>query len=373
MDRADDHLLDPSWTFLNHGSYGSTPRALLDLQTRWREEMESQPVAFLGRRLPALLADQRLAVADFLGADPQGLAFVRNATTAVAAVLDAVGLEPGDQVLTTDHRYQAVANALDHVARRRGARVVQAPVPFPLHDPAAVLQAVEAAMGPRTRLVVLDWITSPTALVFPVQAVAALCRSRDVPLLVDGAHSPGHVAVDLSALGADLYTGNLHKWLCAPKGTAVLWASSTWRSRLHHPIVSHGYGQGLQAEFDWTGTDDPTGWLCSAAAIERHRALGGAAFRAANHALALQGRDRLAARLDLQPPAPDEMLGCMATLPLPAAPEDAPRLLQALHDAQIEVPLVPWGGRLWVRISAFSSYNHLEQYDRLGEALARAL
>lgn len=373
MDRADAHLLDPAWTFLNHGSFGSTPRSLLDLQARWREELESQPVLFLARRLPALLQAEREEVAPFLGADPPGLAFVRNATTAVAAVLNSLDLGPGDELVTTDHRYQAVANAMAQVAAARGARVVEAPVPFPLSDPQQVLDAVDRAIGPRTRLVVIDWITSPTALVLPVAELCRLCRQRGVPVLVDGAHSPGHVTVDLGALGADFYTGNLHKWLCAPKGTAVLWAAGPWRSRLHHPVPSHGWGQGLHAEFDWSGTDDPTGWLCSGAAVALHRELGGASFRAANHALALAGRDRLAGRLDLQPPAPDEMLGCMATLPLPAAPEDLPRLAQALHDQRIEVPLLAWGGRAWVRISAFGTYNHLEQYDRLGQALALAL
>ncbi|MCK6504787.1 aminotransferase class V-fold PLP-dependent enzyme [Myxococcota bacterium] len=373
MDRAHDHLLDPSWTFLNHGSFGSTPRALLALQSRWREEMEAQPVAFLARRLPGLLQAERAAIAPFLGADPAGLAFVRNATTGVAAVLHSLHLRPGDELLTTDHRYQAVANALADVAAARGARVVEAAVPFPIQDPGQVLQAVSEAIGPRTRLVVVDWITSPTALVLPVAAICRLCRDRGVPILVDGAHSPGHVSVDLAALGADFYTGNLHKWLCAPKGTAVLWAAEGWRDRLHHPVPSHGWRQGMQAELDWTGTDDPTGWLCSAAAVQHHRDLGGATFRAANHALALAGRDRLSGRLDLQPPAPDEMLGCMAALPLPASPADLPRLVEALHHQRIEVPLLAWGGRAWVRISAFGTYNQLEQYDRLGEALAHAL
>ena len=373
MDRAHDHLLDPSWTFLNHGSFGSTPRSLLDLQGRWREEMEAQPVEFLARRLPGLIEEERQAVARFLGADPEGLAFARNATSAVAAVLQSLDLQPGDELLTTDHRYQAVANALSHQAATRGVRLVEAPVPFPLQDPAQVTAALAAAITPRTRLVVVDWITSPTALVLPVAEVAALCRARGVPLLVDGAHSPGHVTVDIQALGADFYTGNLHKWLCAPKGTAVLWAAAPWRNRVHHPVPSHGWGQGLHVEFDWTGTDDPTGWLCSAAAVQLHRDLGGATFRAANHELVLAGRDRLAGRLDLVPPAPDSMLGCMASLPLPAAPADLPRLIEALHAERIEVPLLAWGGRAWVRISAFRTYNHLEQYDRLGDALARAL
>jgi len=373
MNPMAEHLLDPTWTFLNHGSFGSTPRQLLDLQSRWREELEAQPVEFLARRLPGLLDEQRAAVGPFLGADPEGLAFVRNATSGVATVLHSLDLAAGDELVTTSHRYDAVANALMDRARRQGARVVEVPLPFPIEDPQGVVEAVAQALGPRTRLLVVDWITSPTALVLPVAALAALARARGVPILVDGAHSPGQVDVDLASLGADFYTGNLHKWLCAPKGTAVLWAGPEWRGRLHSPVVSHGLGQGLHAELDWAGTDDPTGWLCAAAAIQLHRDLGGASFRARNHDLAVAGRDRLCSRLDLAPPAPDAMLGAMATLPLPAEPSRMPELAAALRDARVEAPLIPWGGRLWVRISAFSTYNSVEQYDRLGDVLAAAL
>lgn len=373
MTRAHEHLLDPTWTFLNHGSFGSTPRPLLELQTRLRAEMEAQPVAFLDRQLFGRLRPELAAAADLLGADPAGLAFVRNATTAVAVALHSLALEAGDQLVTTTHRYDAVANALRHFADRASAQVVEAALPFPLPGPQAVLDAIDAAIGPRTRLVLVDWITSPTALVLPVADIVALCRARGVPVMIDGAHSPGHVDVDLGALAPDLYTGNLHKWLCAPKGTAVMWASAAWRDRLHHPIVSHGYGLGLQAELLWTGTDDPTGWLCTSAAVQRHRDLGGPAFRAANHELVLAARDRLASRLDLSAPAPDDMVGSMATLPLPLPFDDRQRLLDGLRGARIEVPVIPWGDRLWLRLSAFSSYNHIEQYDHLGDVLADLL
>lgn len=365
------HRLDPSWTFLNHGSFGSTPAELLEEQARWREEMEAQPVLFLARRLPELLHQQRAALAPFLGADPEGLAFVRNATTGVAVVLHSLELQAGDELILTDHGYGAVARAAEHIARRTGARLRTVAVPFPLEDAELVVRAIAEAIGPRTRLCILDWITSPTGLVLPVAEVGRLCRASGVPLLVDGAHTPGHVAVDLAALGADFYTGNLHKWLCAPKGSAVLWAAEPWRARLHHPVVSHGYRLGLHAELDWTGTDDPTGWLCAARAVELHEQAGGEAFRAAHHALLLQARALLVDLLGLRAPAPEELLGALCTLPLPGLAESDVALVQArVHEERVEVPIIPWGGRLWFRVSAFAAYNRLEQYQRLAEVLA---
>lgn len=371
---SEQRLLDPSWTFLNHGSFGSTPRALLDLQATWREQMEAQPVLFLHRRLPALLDEQRAAIAPFLGADPAGLAFVRNATTGVAVVLNSLELQPGDEILLTDHGYGAVARAVEHLCRRSGAHVVTVPVPFPIEGPAPVVQAIAAGLSPRTRLCIVDWITSPTALVFPVAEITALCRERGVPVLVDGAHTPGQVPVDLAALGADYYTGNLHKWLCAPKGTAVFWAAPRWRRAIHHPVVSHGLGLGLHAELDWTGTDDPTGWLCAAAAVALHREAGEASLRAAHHRLLCEARALLCERLDLSAPAPQSLLAAMVTLPLPGRTEaDFVEVQAALHTQRVEVPVIPWGGRLWFRISAYATYNRIEQYERLALVLAAIL
>ncbi len=372
---TNDHLLDPSWTYLNHGSFGATPAPLLALQATLRRQMEAHPVAFLHRDLWARIDTQRTAAAAFLGADPEGMGFVRNATTGVALVLHSLEpeLRPGDQLLTTDHRYGAVGNALTACAARTGAEVVEAPLPFPIAGAGDVLDAIARRLTPRTRLLVVDWITSPTALVLPVQDLVALAHEHGVPVLVDGAHSPGQVDVDLLATGADFYAGNLHKWLCAPKGCAVFWAAPSWRDRLHHPIASHGYGLGLHAELDWTGTDDPTAWLCTAAAIERHEALGGRAHRHANHALLLAAEALLRQRLGARRHAPPDMLGSMATLPLPW-PEDQRRAVEeALRRARFEVPVVPWSDRLWLRISAMSTYNSLAQYEALADHLAHLL
>lgn len=365
--------LDPTITFLNHGSFGAVPLELQEVQDRWRRRLEAEPVRFMVRELPGALGGAREACADFLGADPADLVFVRNATSGVAAVLQSFPLAEGDEILTTDHRYQAVRNAMSAVCARTGAEVREVSLPFPVESPEALHEAVVAAIGPRTRLLVLDWITSPTALVLPVHALVAEARARGVAVLVDGAHSPGQVEVDLEALGADFWVGNLHKWLCAPRGTALLHVSPRWQEQIHPPVVSHGWGQGLHAEFDWTGTDDPTGWLTAPAAVELHEAMGGAEHRDRGHALVRAGREALAAALEVELPHPDdpELFAMMATVPLGLGAEVCWGLMERLlHRHRIEVPVVPWREEAWVRISGFPAYNRVEQYERLAEVLA---
>ena len=369
-------LLDPDVTFLNHGSFGATPAPVRAAQDAWRADLERQPVDFLARRLPALLAAARAEAARLVGAAPECLAFTPNATTGIQAVIDSLALAPGDELLTTDHRYDAVRNALERRARHRGATVVEAPLPYPLVDADSIVSAVEAAFSPRTRVLVIDAITSPTALVLPLARLVAAARHRGVPVLVDGAHAPGHIPVDLAGLGADWWVGNLHKWICAPKGAALLWASPGRVATLTAPITSHGWGRGLHAEFDWPGTHDPSARLASAAAIRWWRDQGGPALAERNAALARAARPVLAeaAGLDLPPPPAAQLQGAMHTLPLEGVPPDrAVALWNALHEEhRIEVPVLAWGGQTWLRYSAFSLYNQLEQYARLGDAL-RAL
>lgn len=369
-------LLDPEVTFLNHGSFGACPAEVLAAQDGWRREMEREPVDFLARRLPGLLAQARACAATFVGADAAGLAFVPNATSGIAAVLDGLSLGPGDELLTTTHRYDAVRNAMDRAAARAGARVVEAAVPFPIEDGEQAVRAVAGALSPRTRILVVDQVTSPTALLLPVAAIARRARERGVPVLVDGAHAPGQVDLDVCALGADWWVGNLHKWTCAPKGTALLWAAPDRREALHAQVTSHGFGKGIHEEFDWPGTFDPTAWLASTAAIDLHEAMGGPTFRAANHALVARGREAVADALGARLPHPDDpsLYGSMAAIELPVAPDRARDLNLALYEAdRVEVPTFAWGGRAWVRISGFAAYNVPEHYDRLARALRRAL
>ncbi len=366
--------LDPDVTFLNHGSFGATPAPVRAAQDRWRDEMEREPVDFLVRRLPGLLGEARAALAPFLGGRAEDLAFVQNATTGANAVIDSIALRPGDELLTTDHRYDAVRNALAARAERAGARVVEAPLPFPDIDEDAVVSAILDAISPRTRLLVVDWITSPTALVLPVARIVAGARERGVPVLVDGAHTPGHVPVHLDALGADWWVGNLHKWVCAPKGSALLWARPDRHAELRAPVTSHGWMAGLQAELEWPGTFDPTAWLAAPDALRWH---GGAALMADNLALAAAARPVVAeaAGLDLPPPPPPGMRCAMVAFPLdgvpPARAVEMSRTL--FQERRLEVPVLAWGGRTWCRYSAMARYNSIDQYALLGEELRAML
>ena len=386
--------LDPAVTFLNHGSFGACPDAVLATQRDLRDRLERQPVAFLDRDLPALLAEARARLGAFLGTDPDGLAFVPNATTGVNAVLRSLRFDPGDELLTGDHEYNAVLNALAAVARRDGARVVVARLPFPTAGPDEVVERILAVVTPRTRLAVLSHITSPTALLLPIERLVRELDARGVDTLVDGAHAPGMVPLGLDALGAAYYTGNGHKWLCGPKGAAFLWVRADRRAAIHPPIVSHGANDPrtdpsrYRLEFDWVGTTDPTPALTLPFAIDWMAAQvpgGWPEIMAANHALAVRARDTLAAALGVAPPAPDAMLGSMASLPLPGVATDA--AARALHDALIdedgiEVPIPTWPVRAarrdpedppsigLVRISA-QRYVDDADIDRLASALAR--
>ncbi|MEO8438346.1 MAG: aminotransferase class V-fold PLP-dependent enzyme [Chloroflexota bacterium] len=389
--------LDPAVTFLNHGSYGACPEPVLAIQRVWRDRMEAEPVRFLAGDLPGLLAEARVAIGDFLGADPEGLAFVPNATTGVNTVLQSLRFAPSDELLTNDHEYNATINAMRAVAARDGARVVVAPMPFPIGGPAEVLDATLAAVTPQTRLVVVSHVTSPTGLVFPVAELVAALDRRGIDTLVDAAHAPGFLPVRVDELGAAYWTGNGHKWLCGPKGSAVLWVREDRRDAIHPLVVSHGANEPLAGrprfrhEFDWVGTSDPTAYLTLPAAIEwmaREAAPDGGgwpALMAANHALAVEGRDLLAGALGIEAPAPDSMIGSMAAIPLPGVADEAAAIAlgRALQDEDgIQVPIGPWpvraaqrdgvAPRILLRISA-QLYNEPADYERLAGALVRRL
>jgi isopenicillin-N epimerase len=381
-------LLDPGVTFLNHGSFGACPRPVLDAQQRLRDELERQPVRFLARELEHRLDGARAALAAFVGAAGDDLAFVPNTTAAVNAVLRSIAWSAGDEILTTDHAYPACRHAMERVARQAGATVVVARVPFPVDDPARVVDAVAGAVTPRTRLAVVDHVTSPTALVLPVARLVAALADRGVDALIDGAHAPGMVPVDLTALGAAYYAGNCHKWLCAPKGAAFLHVRRDRQEAVRPLVVSHGAASPrtdrsrFRLEFDWTGTDDPTAYLAVPEAIAVMGAVrpgGWPALMAANRALALEARRLLAEALDTALPCPDEMIGALAALPLPDAPPSPLPARDALQEALdrhhgIEVPVIAWPAppRRLLRISA-QIYNRRADYVRLAQALRSLL
>lgn len=381
--------LDPAITFLNHGSFGACPREVLDHQSELRARMEREPVHFFVHQLEPLWNAAREQAAAFVGARPEDLAFVRNATAGVNAVLRSLRFAPGDQLLCTDHGYNACRNVLAFVAERWGAEVVVAELPFPLSDPSEVTRAIADAVTDRTRLALIDHVTSPTGLVLPIAEITEALSERGVRTLVDGAHAPGMLALDVEATGATWYTANFHKWTCAPKGAAMLWAHPDAQEGLHPAVISHGYNSGrprkrFLEEMDWTGTDDPTPALCVPKAIEVVGAIGGGwdAIRERNRALVLHGRDLLAEALDVAAPAPDAMIGSLAALPLPdgdgAPPSSAlyadPLQIALFERHRVEVPIPPWPHppRRLVRISAHL-HNEASDYGRLAAALQAEL
>ena len=381
MDYAAHWNLDPAITHLNHGSFGACPREVLALQAELRAQMEWDAGDFLWTTLPARLQAALGTLGEFLGAAAEDLAFVTNASAGVNAILRSLDFRPDDELLVTSHTYAACHKAADYVATRTGAKLVTATLPFPVSSEQQLVDAVLACVTPRTRLALFDHITSPTALIVPIARLVDELRARGIETLVDGAHGPGMVPVDLGRLGAAYYTGNAHKWLCAPKGSAFLYVRRDMQPLIHPCVISHGYGQGYRAEFDWVGTSDPTPWLCIPKALEFMQGLlpgGWPALMAHNRALVIEGRALVNARLGLAPAAPESMIGSIAALPLPApAPGSAAARLQGdalgewFHERGVRsmFPVAPVAA---VRLSA-QIYNHLGQYQQLAELLIEAL
>jgi isopenicillin-N epimerase len=380
--------LDPSITFLNHGSFGSCPRPVQSVQRSLRDLMEARPIEFLARELDERLDVVRGELGDFLSSPAQDLVFLPNVTNAVNSVLRSFPFDPGDELLVTDHEYNACRNVLEFVAACAGCKVVVAEMPWPVTDPQEIVEAVLSRISARTRLLFIDHITSATALVMPLERIIPEVQSRGVRVLVDGAHAPGQIDLNLNQLGADYYTGNCHKWINAPKGAAFLAVPERWQAEVRPACISHGANSPREdrsrylIEFDWTGTADPTAILSIPSALqfmEQQLKGGWPAVRAHNHALAVEARQSLLSELGLAPAAPESMLGAMATIELPPLdprPFDNWDPLQtALREQyRIEVPIVTWGGRdgmpsyRGLRVSA-QLYNDISQYQRLAVAL----
>ena len=382
--------LDPAVDHLNHGSFGACPVEVLELQRELRTAMERNPIRFMMRDYQPALEESRAAISSFLGTDADGLVFVPNATYGVNSALRSIEdqISVGQEILITSHTYNACRNAAVVTAERRGASVVVADIPFPLVDPAEAVTAVLDAVTAQTAVVMLDHVTSPTALVLPIAEILA-GLDPSIVTIIDGAHAPGMLAVDLATLGADFYTANCHKWVCAPKGAAILWVAEPHRATAMPASISHGYNDGwhgsgsrFHAQFDWAGTDDPSPRLCisrSLAVLAAHRVDGWAGIRASNRQLALDGRSVLLEALGATAPAPESMIGSIASVVVPADPtatgQPIDPLMTALHQNwSIEVPVWEWGSRplRLLRISA-QQYNSIEQYHRLADALGHEL
>ena len=379
-------LLDPDLVFLNHGSFGACPKPVFAELQRWQLEMERNPVQFLGRRSAALLHEARCRLAAHLGAAVDDLVFVPNATTGVNTVAQSLVLQPGDEVLTTDHEYGACDATWRRVCARTGAhyRRVEVPLPF---DAGSFVSRLMAAVTPRTRLIFVSHITSTTALVFPVAALCAAARARGLATLVDGAHAPGQMALNLQEVGADFYTGNCHKWLCAPKGAAFLHVRPEAQAQVHAPVVSWGYVAGedgaghtgfdayvgrtlLERRLQWQGTRDIAAWLSVPAALDFLAAHDWPARRAECHARALALQARVGARNGLAPIAHDEDFGQMVPIPVRSPnPEGLRAWLFEQH--RIEVPVTQHAGQVFVRVSV-QAYTLDSELLALENALAAA-
>jgi isopenicillin-N epimerase len=367
-------LLDPTVHFLNHGSFGACPRPVFDEYQRWQRELERQPVAFF-RRADGLLAEARAALGRYLNADPDSLLFVPNATTGLNIFIRSLRLQPGDEILTTNHEYGALNRTWEFVCGKTGARYVQHPIPLPAASRAAIVESFWAAVTPRTRVIFLSHITSPTALILPIEEICRRARAAGIMTVIDGAHAPGQVPIDLAALDADCYSGNCHKWLCAPKGSAFLWVRPAHQSMMEPLVVSHGWRPeaSFQERHSWQGTRDLSAFLTVPAAIEFQRRHDWEAVRRRCHALASEARQRLAGLFGLPPLTPDspEWFGQMITLPLP--PCDLAELKRRLYDEhRVEAPTIGWQGLHGIRLS-FQGYNSRDDLDAAVAALADVL
>jgi isopenicillin-N epimerase len=367
-----EFLLDPSVTFLNHGSFGATPRSVFERYQAWQLELEREPVLFLARRLEALLADARSTLGAYVGADPDDLVFVPNATTGVTIAARALGLQPGDEVLSTDLEYGALDLMWEHVCGDLGARYVRTPIRLPVTSSDELVETVWAGVGPRTRALFLSHHTSATALTLPIGELCRRARAAGIRTIVDGAHAPGHLPLDLRELDADYYAGNCHKWLCAPKGAGFLSVRRELQHDVHPLLISWGY-QGDDPSFvarhERQGTRDPSAYLTVPAAIAWQDEHDWDAVRARCHELARRARNELG----LEPLTPDsrEFFGQMVTLRLP---EDAPSDLQRrLYDEhRIEIPVSDHEGGRFIRAS-FQGYNDEADLEHLREALTALL
>jgi isopenicillin-N epimerase len=367
--------LDPGFLTVNHGSYGAAPRSVLQAQRAWQDRMERQPSRFMNTVYSGAIRAAADALGSFLNANGSDIVFVDNATTGCNAVLRSLSPPPGHDVVILSHAYGAVHNTVRFVTERAGGSIRLAPVTFPDPTEDSLVAAVAAALTERTCLAVIDHITSGSAIVVPVQRIVAACHAAGVKVLIDGAHAPGQIDLDLTAIGADWYVGNCHKWLCAPKGCGFLHAAPAAQDGLHPGTISHGYGNGFLAEFDWTGTTDPARFLAVTEAIAFHQRLGGPALRQRNRALAARGADLVAQRLNTRVGTRGRLAGAMATVRLPvedATPARAIALRQRLMAAGTDAPVHALDGALWLRLSAFA-YNDLEDYVRLAELVASVL
>jgi isopenicillin-N epimerase len=361
--------LDPDVAHCNHGSFGAVPGPVVAVQDAFRAQMIANPMRWFDRDLPRLVAEARTEVAGFLGADPEQLAFVSNVSAGVSAVVQSLRLDVGDEVLSTDHIYGAVSSALDRLSARTGATRVVAEVPVECSDD-EIVDIFAEHCSDRTRLILVDHVTSVTAKRFPIERLARLAHERGALILVDAAHAPGMLPVDVSKIGADFWVGNLHKWACAPPGTGVVWVSPEWQEQMLSLVVSWGEDEGFPNSFDRVGTDDLSAWLAAPSALRLLGSLGWDRVREYNEALVCWAQSTVADVFgtpshELRHDAGVSM--AVVPLPHPAGPEEAEALKEQLASVGVETSMPCWKGRATVRLSAHV-YNRPSDYERLAAA-----
>ena len=372
-------LLDPDLDFLNHGSFGAVPREVLAVQTAWREAIERDPIEMMGRRIFELLEPSRWAAGELLSCEPDAVGFSPNATSAINAVVRSMTFKPGDRIVAPNHVYNGVRQTLRWVAARDGAEYLEFPIEMPIENATQLADRVLESIPDRTRLLVIDEISSPTAIRFPVERITQECADRGIEVIIDGAHAPGMVAVDVSrleSLGMLAWTGNLHKWAYVPKSCAALFVHESKRDSVHPVIISHFLDGGFKREFEWQGTIDFTPWLTVPAALAfMETTFGFDRLLEHNHQLATWAQAHLCRTWDVEPltPLDGSLLGAMAAMTLPRRIQqhfDNPMVLQhTLYDShRVETPVHAWGDDWLIRVSA-QAYNRPEQYERLGRAI----
>lgn len=374
--------LDPAATYLNHGTVGVTPIAVLEAQQRWRDRMERHPSRFMLRELwnftgsssgESLMRQAAGNVASFVGAASDDLVFVDNTSAGVNAVVRSLPLEAGDELVLTDHAYGGIVTAVRYAAERAGAKVVTVEMPYPAFDPAGCVDRIAGALNARTRLVLVDHIAAESALIFPVVEIVRACHQRGVPVLVDGAHVPGQIALNVSEVGADFYVANLHKWAMAPRSSAFMVVTPEHQGVIHPPVISWGFGTGFTREFDWVGTRDPSAWLSAPDGIQFLADHGGDDVLRYNHDLAWRSAVRLTDRWHTPLEITEAMVGSMVSVMTPEScgttkAEAVALRDRLLFDHNIEVQVHARAGRVWVRLSA-QLYNDDEDVEKLAAAV----
>lgn len=376
---ASQFLLKDDIVFLNHGSFGACPRPVFETYQKWQRELEGDPVDFIGRRTQDLMRESRTELAAYLNAPVEQLVFVPNATYGINVVARSLNLVEGDEILTTNHEYGAVNNTWHFNFDKRGVKYINHPMPMPFTTAEAFVDKLWQGVTPRTKVITFSHITSPTALIFPAKLICQRARAEGILTVIDGAHAPGQIDIDLTAMGVDYYTGNCHKWLCSPKGAAFLYAAPGRDELLEPLVVSHGWSRPHDEQskfldnFNWTGTMDPAAYISVGAAVRFHRENNWTAVRAACHTLATQTRDRINEMTGLASVCPDstDWFSQMFVARLPMASVD--RISDAMWpEFKIEIPVLTWNDQAFVRVSV-QAYNTPEDMERLLGAIEKYL